>query len=108
MPLGVALSNQSEYCFTLARASGSDVGVGVDNVGDMDEVDDVVKEWASGSDVGVGEKVESRESEYTEVELVVVVGWPERVMTEAVIQPEKKGTIGDLSGGCGRCCCRVL
>ncbi|KAG5562355.1 hypothetical protein RHGRI_005180 [Rhododendron griersonianum] len=47
------------------------------------------------------------EREYTEVKLVVV-GWLERVMTEVVIPPEKKGTIGDLSGGCGRCWCRVL
>ncbi|KAI8538258.1 hypothetical protein RHMOL_Rhmol09G0088700 [Rhododendron molle] len=73
----------------------------------MDEMDDIVKEWAGGSNVGVGEKVESREREYTEVELVIV-RWPERVMAEVVIPSEKKGTIGDLSSGCGRRCCPVL
>ncbi|KAI8542875.1 hypothetical protein RHMOL_Rhmol08G0174100 [Rhododendron molle] len=60
------------------------------------------------SDVSVGEKVESRVREYTELELFVIVRWSERMMIEAVIPPEKKGTIADLTGGCGRRSYRFL
>ncbi|KAF7150459.1 hypothetical protein RHSIM_Rhsim02G0164400 [Rhododendron simsii] len=78
-----------------ARASGSDVGVGVDDVGDMDEVDDIVKERASGSDVGVGKKLESRERKSIPSPLIHrLQSLPEKTTAVAVDMP----SIGKLLG----------